>query len=102
MATTTNEDANAERQIRKLGAQFREHRQYPCLLFVSRSIQGSDVLAVRTAVGRGHSWSAGGLEMAQERWDVSGGVRDREDLQRFMVSVINDEVSADWPEQHWT
>ena len=50
MATTQRDGTEIEQQVRDLGAQFRAHRQHPCLLFVSRSIQGSDVLAVRKAI----------------------------------------------------
>jgi hypothetical protein len=51
MATTKRDDSEVERQIHELGARLRAHRQHPCLLFVSRSVQHSDVLAVRSALG---------------------------------------------------
>ncbi len=50
MATIKRDDSEVERQICELGAQLRAHRQRPCLLFVSRSIQHSDVLAVQSAL----------------------------------------------------
>ena len=40
--------------------------------------------------------------MAQERRDIPGRVSDGEDLDRLMVGVVDDQVRADWPEQHWT
>jgi len=42
-----------EQRIRELAAELRTHRQHPCLLFVSRTIQHSDVLAVRAALEEG-------------------------------------------------
>ena len=51
MATLTRETAETAQEIRELAARLKTHRQHPCLLFVSRSIQHADVLAVRTALG---------------------------------------------------
>jgi hypothetical protein len=38
--------------------------------------------------------------MAQKRRDVPGRMSDGEDLERLMVSVVDDKLSANWPEQH--
>jgi hypothetical protein len=51
MATPTSKTAETGQEIRELAARLRTHRQHPCLIFVSRSIQHSDVLAVRKALG---------------------------------------------------
>ncbi len=51
MATIKRDDSEVERQICELGAQLRAHRQRPCLLFVSRTIEHSDVLALWNALG---------------------------------------------------
>ena len=51
MGTTEKNPTGTELQIRELAAQLRTHREHPCFLFVSRSIQHSDVLTVRRALG---------------------------------------------------
>jgi len=51
MAIPKTDPTTAEIRIRKLAGQLRMHREHPCLLFVSRSLQHSDVLAVRSALG---------------------------------------------------
>jgi hypothetical protein len=50
MSTSEQNVPTAEQRIRELAAELRMHRQHPCLLFVSRTIQHSDVLAVRAAL----------------------------------------------------
>jgi len=51
MATVEEDTVDAEQQIRNLAGNLRARRRRACLLFVSRSIQHSDVLAVRSALG---------------------------------------------------
>ena len=50
MAAVEMDTVDAEQQIRDLAGNLWSHRQRACLLFVSRSIQHSDVLAVRSAI----------------------------------------------------
>ena len=50
MSTIEQNAPTVEQRIRELAAELRMHRQHPCLLFVSASIQGRDVLTVRTAI----------------------------------------------------
>lgn len=53
MSKSEQKAPTVEQRIRELAADLRGHRQHPCLLFVSRSIQHSDVLAVRAALDEG-------------------------------------------------
>jgi hypothetical protein len=50
MSKNEQQAPTVEQRIRELAAEVRTHRQHPCLLFVSASIQHSDVLAVRAAL----------------------------------------------------
>ncbi len=51
MATGNQDVTTAEQQIREVAAELHRCRRLPCLIFVSRSIVHSDVLAVRNALG---------------------------------------------------
>jgi hypothetical protein len=51
MAVPRSDTSETEGQIRELAAQLHSYRQHPCLLFVSRHLLHSDVLAVRDALG---------------------------------------------------
>ncbi len=50
MVTAKATPAEAEQEIRELGAQLRAYRQRPCLLFVSRRLVHADVRAIRAAL----------------------------------------------------
>jgi hypothetical protein len=54
MATSTTSTDTPKERIRELGRRWAALRERACLLYVSRSIEGSDVLTVRDTLGELH------------------------------------------------